>query len=159
MRAARELLIPVSELENADIIYATAASAGHDEEGHPECAMRISAIVAALEKAELDAQVGSFVNTFETRMPLLFQCHAAKRGEEGGCFGGKNLLAEGGAGCLSWQVCIMFLHMRDGSASPSSVFLASMGGKVLRSHFDVARCSNWLPCFSSSISDERAFSF
>jgi hypothetical protein len=58
-RAARELLIPISELENADIIYATAASAGHDEEGHPECAMRISAIVAALKKAELDAQVGS----------------------------------------------------------------------------------------------------
>lgn len=83
--AGRELLLPVSELENADIIYATAASLGHDDEGHPECALRVPAIMAALGKAELDAQVRSQVRFFFCHFTFFsrFLAPSASPSEEG----------------------------------------------------------------------------
>eukprot|EP00271_Cylindrocystis_brebissonii_P012936 TRINITY_DN3244_c0_g1_i1.p1 TRINITY_DN3244_c0_g1~~TRINITY_DN3244_c0_g1_i1.p1 ORF type:complete len:524 (-),score=67.32 TRINITY_DN3244_c0_g1_i1:543-2114(-) len=50
---AIELLAPVSRLLDAEIVYAAAPSLGHHQEGHPESNQRVTAILEALDKAQL----------------------------------------------------------------------------------------------------------
>nr|GMD58443.1 histone deacetylase 14 isoform X1 [Ipomoea batatas] len=41
----------------AKVIYAAAPALGHNKESHPECNSRVSAILNALEKMELNSKV------------------------------------------------------------------------------------------------------
>ncbi|XP_057251480.1 histone deacetylase 14, chloroplastic isoform X5 [Beta vulgaris subsp. vulgaris] len=45
------------QLANAKVIYSIAPATGHNQESHPECNLRVPAIVGALEKMELTAKV------------------------------------------------------------------------------------------------------
>ncbi|XP_057251477.1 histone deacetylase 14, chloroplastic isoform X3 [Beta vulgaris subsp. vulgaris] len=44
------------QLANAKVIYSIAPATGHNQESHPECNLRVPAIVGALEKMELTAK-------------------------------------------------------------------------------------------------------
>ncbi|KAG0504465.1 hypothetical protein KC19_N030900 [Ceratodon purpureus] len=61
-RRPRELLVPVSQLVEARVIFAAAPAMGHNQEGHPECNARVPSILEALEKGELTPEV-----SFEAR--------------------------------------------------------------------------------------------
>ncbi|KAG0602030.1 hypothetical protein M758_11G156100 [Ceratodon purpureus] len=56
-RRPRELLVPVSQLVEARVIFAAAPAMGHNQEGHPECNARVPSILEALEKGELTPEL------------------------------------------------------------------------------------------------------
>ncbi|CAM6129190.1 unnamed protein product [Calypogeia fissa] len=50
-KSKRALLLPLPSLIDAKIIYSASPAYGHDQEGHPECKARVTAIINAIEKA------------------------------------------------------------------------------------------------------------
>lgn len=50
-KSKRALLLPISSLVDAKIVYSTSPAFGHDQEGHPECKARVTSIMRAIEKA------------------------------------------------------------------------------------------------------------
>eukprot|EP00252_Welwitschia_mirabilis_P022314 TRINITY_DN6002_c0_g1_i1.p1 TRINITY_DN6002_c0_g1~~TRINITY_DN6002_c0_g1_i1.p1 ORF type:complete len:421 (+),score=86.16 TRINITY_DN6002_c0_g1_i1:201-1463(+) len=47
--------VEISQLKNARVVYSAVPSVGHNMESHPECSSRLSAILDALQKFELNA--------------------------------------------------------------------------------------------------------
>ncbi|XP_022133152.1 histone deacetylase 14 isoform X4 [Momordica charantia] len=64
---------PLAHYDNVKIIYSVAAATGHNKESHPECHLRVPAIVNALENMELTPKFqGSNVIELQNYKPASF---------------------------------------------------------------------------------------
>jgi hypothetical protein len=52
-----ELLMPLSQLVEAKVLYCAVPAMGHNQEGHPECNARVPSILDALQKGNLTPEV------------------------------------------------------------------------------------------------------